>query len=144
VEQLLKNPLFKKVLVIDDNVTDRYIAKRIIQKFNFCEELVLKESALKAIEYLLSLQNRSDQLPQFIFLDIRMPEMDGFEFLEEFAKFPESIKSNCIILMLSTSLNPNDHKIAEVNPFVYSFLTKPIEKSYLELLEKEFLVKKVC
>ncbi len=141
MEQTPGNAYFKKVLVVDDSETDRYVANRILQRYQFAEEIILKESANKALEYLLSLESLPDQLPQFIFLDIRMPEMDGFGFLDEYAKLPESIKSNCVILMLSTSLDSADHQLAKSNPFVNRFLNKPLDKANLELLEQEFPLK---
>ncbi len=139
MELTTNKPFFKSVLVIDDNITDRYIANRIIQKYEFSQEIILKESALKALEYLLSLQNTPELLPQLIFLDIRMPEMDGFGFLDEYAKFPDSIKSNCVIMMLSTSLDPEDHQRVEKSPFVNRFLNKPLDKANMEILEQEFI-----
>ncbi len=139
MEELIPKPLYRKVLVIDDSETDRYIANRILQKNHFSSEIILKESALKGIEYLLSLNDQIDQLPDLIFLDIRMPEMDGFGFLAEYEKLPQSIKTNCVIMMLSTSLNPEDLHKAESSPYVNRYLNKPLNKEKLESLEQDFL-----
>ena len=65
---------YKKILVIDDNDIDRYIAGRNIKKYSLSEETVLKESAIVALEYLASLESTPDELPQLIFLDIRNVE----------------------------------------------------------------------
>lgn len=130
--------IFKKVLVIDDSETDRYVAKRMLQKYNFADEIVAKESATKALLYLQTLENTPDDLPQFIFLDIRMPEMDGFGFLEEFKKLSDTTKSKCTIVMLSTSLDTEDFKKANRNPFVNRFLNKPLDKEKMEILSLDF------
>ncbi len=135
-------PFFQRVFVIDDNETDRYIAKRMIQKYRFAEEIIVMESAPKALEYLLSLSDTPELLPQFIFLDIRMPEMDGFEFLKEYENLPEKIKSTCVIMMLSTSLDKTDHERAIASSYINRFLNKPLDKEKMEMLEKEFLDKR--
>jgi len=53
-------PAFKKIMVIDDNPTDRYIAKRMAEKYHFAEEIILQESALEALNYIRSLENTPD------------------------------------------------------------------------------------
>jgi len=134
-------PAFKKIMVIDDNPTDRYIAKRMAEKYHFAEEIILQESALEALNYIRSLENTPDLLPQFIFLDINMPGMNGYEFLEEYANLSESIRTNCIVLMITTSIHPDDFKRAEHNPSVFRFLNKPLDREKFRLLEYEFSLK---
>ncbi|QOG04318.1 response regulator [Flavobacterium sp. MDT1-60] len=142
MNQESEKPTFKKILVIDDNPTDRYIAKRMAEKYHFAEEIILQESALEALDYIKSLENTPELLPQFIFLDINMPGMNGYEFLEEYAKLSETIKANCIILMITTSIHPDDFKRAENNPSVFRFLNKPLDREKFRLIEDEFLSKK--
>lgn len=122
----------KKVMVVDDNEVDRYIAARNIKKYGFADEVIVKESARAALDYMLSLENTPEDLPQIIFLDIRMPEIDGFGFLEEYEKLPDSVKINSIVMMLTTSLNPDDHEKAKNNRYVNRFLNKPLDKEKLE------------
>jgi CheY-like chemotaxis protein len=142
MDQESEKPTFKKILVIDDNPTDRYIAKRMAEKYHFAEEIILQESAIEALDFIKSLENTPELLPQFIFLDINMPGMNGYEFLEEYAKLSETIRTNCIILMVTTSLHPDDFKRAENNPFVFRFLNKPLDREKFRLIEDEFLSKK--
>ena len=126
--------LYKKVMVVDDSEADRYVASYNIKRYCFAEEVIVKESARGALEYLKSSAGTPENLPHYIFLDIRMPEIDGFAFLEEYEKLPEAVRKNCIIMMLSSSLNPEDHQRAEQNKFVNRFLNKPLDKEKLETL----------
>ncbi len=131
--------IYKKVLIIDDTYVDRYIAQRTMLKHNFAAEVIAKESATSALEYLTGLAAQPEDLPQLIFLDIRMPDVDGFGFLEEYEKLSEMIKSSCIVMMLSTSLNPGDHERAKNNRYVNRFLNKPLNKEKLIQLSSESL-----
>jgi len=142
MDQPAAKPSFKKILVIDDNPTDRYIAKRMAEKHNFAEEIILYESARKALEYIQSLEEEPHLLPQFIFLDINMPDMNGYEFLDEYSKISETIKTNCIIMMITTSIHPEDLKRAENNPSVIRFLNKPLNKEKFGIIEQNFSSKK--
>jgi CheY-like chemotaxis protein len=130
--------LFRKVMVIDDSKTDRFIVSYMLKKFNLADEIIEVESAKKALDYFKSAEAKTEELPQLIFLDIRMPEMDGFGFLEEYDKLPEGIKSNCIIMMLSTSLDTSDRAKAEGNHYVARFLNKPLDIPKIEWLKQEF------
>jgi CheY-like chemotaxis protein len=128
--------LYKKVMVIDDTQVDRYIAERNIKKYGFAEEVICMDSAHAALKFLAGVANEED-LPQYIFLDIRMPEVDGFGFLEKYAMLPPPVKQNCIVMMLSTSLNPGDHDRAKTNIYVKRFLNKPLTKDKLEMIVRE-------
>ncbi len=125
---------YKKVMIVDDTYVDRYIAERNILKYGLAEEVIAMESAAAALAYLKDLWEKKEELPHLIFLDIRMPEMDGFGFLKEYENFNDEIKRSCIIMMLSTSLNPDDHKRAAQNPYVSKFLNKPLNAEQLKML----------
>ncbi len=131
MNELNQTPCYKKILVIDDDAVDRYITTRTIKKYAFAEEVILKESAESALVYLKSLAGTPDELPNLIFLAIRMPAMDGFYFLDKYQNLPDAVKNNCTVMILSTSLYPCDHQRAKNNKYVSMFLNKPLDKGML-------------
>ncbi|MBK9414633.1 MAG: response regulator [Bacteroidetes bacterium] len=129
---------YKRVMIIDDTYVDRYIAERNLLKYEFAEEVIVKESADEALAYLKSIGQNDELIPELIFLDIRMPDIDGFGFLKEYETLSPYIKSHCIIIMLSTSLNPEDHNLAASSPYVREFINKPLDRTKIEELRNAF------
>lgn len=123
---------YKRVLVIDDAKIDRYMAEKIMKKYDFTDTVVMVESAMDGLELLEACLENPDSLPELIFLDINMPQMSGFDFLDEYARFPEHIKKKCIIIMLSSSIHPEDKYRAMESPYVYKFLSKPLNADKLQ------------
>jgi CheY-like chemotaxis protein len=131
-----KKPAFTKIMIIDDTFEDRYIASTIIKLEKIAPEVLEFDTAEKAYDYLL--KNKSDKaaLPELILLDIRMPEIDGFAFLDMIKGIQHEINDSCKIILLSSSLDPIDHTKAALYSMVKGFLTKPLEVSQLEDLRK--------
>ncbi len=126
---------YKRVLLIDDSYIDNLINRKILENSNFAGSIVVINSPEKAFEYMhecLSMQK--DLLPEVIFLDLRMQEMSGFEFLTAFEKIPD-LKLNPIkIYVLSSSLDPSDLKKIKENNLVSKFISKPLTIQVLEHL----------
>lgn len=126
-----------KVLLIDDNEIDLKINSKIINLSGFFDEIILCQSGEEAIQYLTKNLHTPELLPNFILLDIQMPEMDGFEFLEVYRDFPSSFLNNCKLAILSSTLDFGDIKKAEANPLVIKLLKKPLYPNELKELLKE-------
>ncbi|WP_026903458.1 response regulator [Pedobacter glucosidilyticus] len=123
---------YKTALLVDDNFIDNMINQKILNNSDFAENIVVKQSCESAIQYLQELINQQEELPQIIFLDIRMPIKTGFDFLVEFQQLPSTEKDTVKIVMLSSSLDPSDHKkVTEFNN-VTDFFGKPLTSDLLK------------
>jgi len=122
----------KVVLLVDDNEIDNFVSQKVIEKSGFAEKVVAIPSAARALEYLNNGHSSGSGLPDIIFLDIGMPEMDGFEFLEEYKKLDENVLKNCKVVILSSSIADEDHNKVKHNKFVAKFINKPLCKESLE------------
>jgi CheY-like chemotaxis protein len=120
------------VLLVDDNDTDNFISKRIIEITKFAKRVEVKSSGKGALDYLKEHQNNSENIPNIIFLDINMPIVDGFVFLYEFEKFNELVRSKCKVIILSSSDNKRDIDNIVNNNHVIKFITKPLTEVALD------------
>jgi CheY-like chemotaxis protein len=120
---------YKTCLLIDDNYIDNFVTSRLLESSSFAENIIVYESPSEAIEFI---RNGSIR-PDVIFLDLRMPVMNGFEFLKEFDKL-EIDKGGIKIFMLSSSLDPNDLKKSTDNKYITQFIHKPLTHKVLEEL----------
>ena len=129
----MKTNRYRRVLLIDDNEIDNFINERMITTSHFSEEVIVKNSCDAALEYLQSLDNQ-DKYPEIVFLDLNMPVKDGFAFLEEFESLPDAIKTTSKIVVLSSSISPEDISRASTNPHVFKYVNKPLSEKYLEAI----------
>ena len=120
------------VMLVDDNDTDNFISRRIIEITNFASEVIVKSSGKSALDYLDENNTDADSLPEIIFLDINMPIVDGFVFLYEFEKFNDTVKNKCKVIILSSSDNKRDIDKIVNNDYVIKFITKPLTETALQ------------
>jgi len=121
---------YKTCLLIDDNYIDNFVTRRMLESSNFAENILVQQSATEAID---AIRDGSIK-PDVIFLDLRMPLMNGFEFLQEYDKLKELDKSTTKIFMLSSSLDPVDVKRSGQNKYITQFIHKPLTQKILEEL----------
>jgi len=119
------------VMLVDDNDTDNFISRRIIEITQFARDVIIKNSGKSALEYLEENKHVPNSLPDLIFLDINMPIVDGFVFLYEFEKFEDGLKDKCKVIILSSSDNKRDIDKIVNNDHVIKFITKPLTENAL-------------
>tara|TARA_R110002124_G_scaffold287038_1_gene470008 strand:+ start:3023 stop:3424 length:402 start_codon:yes stop_codon:yes gene_type:complete len=121
----------KNILLIDDSTMDNYISEFIIKEAKIAEKINVFTSPIEALVYLRTMQSKQEEFSDAIFLDINMPEMNGFGFLDEFSKFPEEIIKRTSIFMLTSSDDPNDIERALKYSAVKKYFVKPLSNAIL-------------
>ena len=121
-------------MLIDEDEIDNIINQKIIESNNFSEKVMVFQTGTDALDFLRTNSKVAENLPDLIFLDINMPIMDGFQFLEEFEKLDSPILDKSKIIMLSSSISPRDIDRAASNRFVKKYLNKPLNSRYLQAI----------
>ncbi len=124
--------VYKNVLLIDDSETDNLVNRSIILQNNFASSVSTAISAMQGIEHLKNEFEIYGRRSDLIFLDIKMPDIDGFGFLKLFDKLDDAIRHHTSIIMLSASTDLIDYYRAIRNPYVLNYLKKPL--NIVELL----------
>src|SRR5258708_38807455 len=109
------------ILLIDDDEPTNFLNKMTLEQAGCTRQIRIAQSGQEALEYL----QITVQRPDLIFLDINMPAMDGWEFLERYRGLPPARKADIVLIMLTTSLNPDDEKRTRTIPEVAGVLNKP-------------------
>lgn len=124
--------MIKKFITVDDDAFNNELCKMSIELALGDDADITTfekpEAALKFIEE----HYMSQQEPSVLFLDINMPKMDGWEFMEKFEAFPETIKNQFTVYIVSSSVDPRDKEKAEMNKHVKAFLSKPVTVEMVE------------
>lgn len=121
-----------RFLIIDDDPFSNALSKIVLRKL--LGEVEIKDfvSPELALEYIITdYTNTNLEEKTTLFLDINMPTMTGWEFLDTFQTFTESVKNQFNIYMLSSSIDPADIERARLNPLVIDFIEKPLNKFIL-------------
>ncbi len=131
-------PRFNTIMLIDDNEIDNLINQKIIESSNICKHIFTHTGGKSAIEFLKNMEKIAATnrfaLPEIIFLDIDMPLMDGFQFLDEFEKLSKETKEYCNIIMLTSSINPQDMSKSKKYDYVKKYVNKPLTQESLKKL----------
>jgi CheY-like chemotaxis protein len=123
----------RKFLVIDDNEVDQLVTQQLLKKDLGAEDVAQAGNGIEAMQWIRDLKSN---LPNslVILLDVRMPLMDGFQFLDAFESLSEDLKKKTKIIMLSSTLDPRDIEQAEAHKNVIEMFSKPLPVKKLQAL----------
>lgn len=125
---------YKCIMLIDDSDIDNMVNKHILSRNNVAENILVFTSANEALVYIEKNKTISDPniFPSVILLDINMPIMNGFGFLFEFEKSNKELIDSIKVVMLTSSVDPNDIRKSKDFKSVKSFISKPLSLEHLE------------
>lgn len=130
------------VLLVDDDFATNYFHKLVIGKADIDTHIQVVENGRDALDYITrsgKFKDSTTPLPGIIFLDINMPRMNGWEFLEEYRKLPKDLRARIVMAMVTTSLNPADEKKAHNNADLIDFISKPLTlEKFEEIVDEHF------
>lgn len=123
------------VLLIDDDEPTNFLNRATLEEAGCAEHIEVTQSGQEALDYLERTgENGPCALPNLIFLDINMPAMDGWEFLSRYNELKKTQRAEVVVVMLTTSLNPEDEIKARGMPTISGFRCKPLSRSMLDSL----------
>ncbi|TNE74511.1 response regulator [bacterium] len=124
----------KEVWLVDDDAIHNMALEILIRKTNKVYQVQAFTQASEALEHLKSRVDSGETPPAFLFLDLNMNEMNGWEFLESYAYFPTPFKKQINVFMLSSSVSQSDRNRAVEIPDVYDFIIKPLTHHSLQTI----------
>ena len=132
------NTKMKCILLVDDDDDDNYFHKMVIDEMEITDHIEVVFNGLEALAYL---KDENKPKPDLVFLDINMPKMNGWEFLEAHKLLNEEHKAKLIVVMLTTSSNPEDKKRAAAYGDVTDFNSKPLTQEMLTVILERYFPK---
>lgn len=132
--------MLDSILFVDDDPITLMLCKMVIKKASFSNEITTSKNGEEALQYFNTLKeinanDESKKQPQLIFLDLNMPVMGGWEFLESFSTSEYAEYNKTKVIILSSTIDPEDLEKSKKYPMVIDFLSKPISKEMLEYVK---------
>jgi len=127
-------PYYQSVLLLDDDPLVNFVNNQWVKKHRLATNILLYEDPLEALKFMQAncLQTRSSQtLPDLLLLDIDMPGLNGFEFLDRLMEVPELVQKDARVFLLTSSTHPVDHEKAARYPLA-GYLIKPLEEKQMQ------------
>lgn len=135
----MDNRPIQKILLVDDNEGTNFYHRIILEETKLVKEIIAKQSVKEALAYLKTEVDGCYPQPDIIFLDINMPGLSGWDFLNAYAELKSDQKAGNIIIMLTTSLNVDDRDKANCNSEIKEFRNKPLTEQVVSEIYEKYL-----
>ncbi len=135
--QYMNTSTVNTILFIDDDKVTNFYNRKIVNKYKKVKNVISVDSGKSALEYLLNAETNASSIPDLIFLDINMPGMSGWEFIEEYKKIDPKITKNIKVILLTTSSNNEDYERSKQIEIIDGYINKPLSVNLLEEIVKE-------
>jgi len=136
--------MLKKILCVDDDPITLMLCKKVIERTSFAQEIVTAQNGEEAFQYFKKIvdeikNDNTVEYPKLVLLDLNMPVMNGWEFLDAYSKnkFQDIVTSEFIVL--SSTIDPEDVKKSKAYKMVIDFMSKPITTAMLEDLKNKYI-----
>ncbi|MBP6760104.1 MAG: response regulator [Flavobacterium sp.] len=129
------------ILCVDDDPITLMLCKMVINKASFSNKIITAKNGEEALDYFKTSSNNPEiKIPQLIFLDLNMPVMGGWEFLDVFSTADYSDYNTIKVIILSSTIDPEDLEKAKKYSMVVDFQSKPISKEMLEYVKTKIQI----
>ena len=127
------------ILLVDDDNDHNFLHRRLFNKMECAEKVQIVHNGIEGLDFLTTKTEGKYPNPEIIFLDINMPKMNGWQFLEKYKNLEEEVKAKVVLLMLTSSLNPDDEERAGTYKDVLGYNVKLLDKQLLtKILAEHF------
>ena len=130
-------PAVELAILVEDNDIDLFVQKRFIEINHFANRIITFNSPIRAVSALMDAEE--PDISKLIFLDLNMPEMNGFDFLENFKRFPQAVKDKTKVVVVTSSDSQADKERALSYESVTHFMPKPLSNKELDNIREKLL-----
>lgn len=126
-------------MLVDDDATTNYLNKRLLERMDIADSIEVVTNGEEALKFIRTSNDNQLVLPDLMFLDIKMPVMDGFEFLETYHNLPENLRKGIVVMMLTSSASFYDLERLKKYSTVEQHISKPLQEEHVrQILQEHF------
>lgn len=130
------------VMLVDDSAIDNFVNKKVLSRYNFTAKVNEFSKVHDALNYLSEVEDDTEaEIPSILFLDLEMPHINGFEFLDKFERLSSKMRNNISIVIITSSVNPADLERCGKHKSVLTYIHKPLMKINLDEINSILLKK---